>query len=214
MVLTHHGALGGRELGLKAQAPALVGPPPPTEPGLLGIADVLYRLGTGRVGPAPDAPGGHTPGPPHEARLGLCRGKAGELDHLVDPERTGGERLAQAGKGLEGMGRDDPAVGLPGRDPLAHREPVGHVPRTRVLPGLTPIGLGDQAEEATLGTGDVSMERVDAGDQCVGVVVHPDLNCVGGEGDTHHTERMFDCPDLFRRCRRFTQAADETSVGS
>src|SRR6266545_4764236 len=59
-----------------------------------------------------DAPTRHALGPPDEPRLGLRCGEPSELDHLVDAELPGGERLGEPREPLEGMGSSDPPPGL------------------------------------------------------------------------------------------------------
>jgi hypothetical protein len=90
----------------------------------------------------------------------LGRGESRELDDLVDAEVTVGERLSEPRQGLERVCRGDPPVRLPRRDPVADAEPVGHVVRAVVTPGLTPVDLADEREQCALRTRDQLMNSV------------------------------------------------------
>src|SRR6266540_6683271 len=105
------------------------------------------------------------PGPGDQPGLGLWGGEPGELDHLVDAQLPRGERLGQQGEVLQGVGRGDPPAGLPVGDPVAHPQPVGHVPGPRVSPGLTPVNVCDEREQLSLGQADTAVRRIDALDQ-------------------------------------------------
>ena len=129
----HHRPRGRGKLRGKAEAPAVVGPPPRDVAGTLGIGRLLDRSCGNKI---PSATDGRTRDPCCPGKkpfLGLGGGEPAELHDLVDRQVTGGEGLGDPRQVSQGMRGRDPAKGLPVGDPVAHGQPVGHVSGTPVL---------------------------------------------------------------------------------
>jgi hypothetical protein len=88
---------------------------------------------------------------------------------------------------------------IPYRDP----EPVGHVASAGTTPELAMVALGDQPEELTLGTRDLSMRIVDRFDQFVIAAFtlqgHPGPQLGHGGGCVNAIEQTFDCQEVRNR---------------
>jgi hypothetical protein len=146
----HDRALGRRQLGVEPQPALLLDPPPRQRAGVLGLDDLLTIDASHHVTTVTDRTHRDAIGPRDQPRFRLGRGEARQLDHLVEAQTAAGERLRHEREPLERVPRDDPAPRLPPGDPVADRDPVRHVARTRVEPRLATIPFGDQREEPSL----------------------------------------------------------------
>jgi hypothetical protein len=125
----------------------------------------MVRLAPGQVTAVTDPSGRHVTRPFDEIALGLRRGEAGELHHLVDPEVAPRHGSRDAGESIDRMRGSDPATGLPVGHAVRDEQPLGHVRAAVSTPELQRIHLRDQAEELQLGGAHRRVRMVDAPDQ-------------------------------------------------
>jgi hypothetical protein len=187
--------LGGWQLALEPEATAVVEVPPRQRASAIGGHDLLDASAQSKIAFAAYPTTGDTFSPSEEVRLGVRRGEAGELHHLVDPELTVHERARDARKIGKGMARRDPASRFPIRDAVAHPQPVRHVARPGPTPRLSPIDLRDQGEELSLCAGHSHVRSIDVADQLLLgsllVLVHSGDAPIRGRNRLHRRRQSY-----------------------
>jgi hypothetical protein len=122
--------------------------------------------------------------------LGFGGGEPRQLHDLVDPHLPARQGCREPKEVSERVTRGDPAPRLPAGDAVAHGDPVRHVARSRIPPGLPTVGLGDQREHPALGPACHLVRLVQGIDQ----------PCVRSRMGIHLVERMFDTTFVGRAC--------------
>jgi hypothetical protein len=155
---------GGGELALEPE-PSFVLEPPPAERSLPVRLAVDLDLGVGiAFGPSSDRTARHALGPRDQPTFAVLTGEAGELDDLVQTELAGGQGLRQPREVLQHVRGPDPPVRFPQRHPVAHREPVGEVPRSLVAPRRRMRHRTDATKQLTVCGADAGVRPVEIGD--------------------------------------------------
>lgn len=91
--LRDRGSLGGRELALEPQSPAVVEPPPPHEPSPLDVLRLVKRRTGGAIGAPSHGGDGDSPCPVNQLGFRVRGGEAGQLQHLVEAQAPALESL-------------------------------------------------------------------------------------------------------------------------